>query len=83
VLVRELDVVPHARTQSLGLEQGPVQRRLGLATFALHSTQGPVSPSVRHLAGADAAALLHEQARRARTARADHTVEGDGRWMVR
>jgi putative membrane protein len=83
VLVRELDVVPHARTQSLGLQQGPLQRRLGLATFALHSTQGPVSPSVRHLAGADAAALLHEQAERARTARADRSVEGDGRWMVR
>jgi putative membrane protein len=83
VLVRELDVVPHARTQSLGLRQGPLQRRLGLATFALHSTQGPVSPSVRHLAGADAAALLREQATRARTARADRAAEGDGRWMVR
>jgi len=83
VLVRELDVVPHARTQSIGLQQGPLQRRLGLATFSLHSTQGPVSPSVRHLAGADAAALLHEQATRARTARADRAVEGDGRWMVR
>ena len=83
VLVRELDVVPHARTQSLGLQQGPLQRRLGLATFSLHSTQGPVSPSVRHLAGADAAALLHEQAGRARSARADRSVEGDGRWMVR
>jgi putative membrane protein len=83
VLVRELDVVPHARTQSLGLQQGPLQRRLGLATFTLHSTQGPVAPSVRHLTGADAAALLHEQARRARTARADRSVEGDGRWMLR
>jgi putative membrane protein len=83
VLVRELDVVPHARTQSLGLEQGPVQRRLGLATFALHSTQGPVSPSVRHLAAADAARFLHEQARRAQSARADRSVERDGRWMVR
>lgn len=83
VIVRELDVVPHARTQSIALEQGPVQRRLGLATFALHSTQGPVSPSVRHLAGPDAAALLHEQARRARTARADRTAEGDGRWMLK
>lgn len=83
VVVRELDVVPHARTQSLGLQQGPLQRRLGLATFALHSTHGPVSPSVRHLTGEDAAALLHEQARRAGTARADRAAEGDGRWMVR
>jgi putative membrane protein len=83
VLVRELDVVPHARTQSLALQQGPLQRRLGLATFALHSTHGPVAPSVRHRADAAAAALLDEQAGRARTARADHAVEGDGRWMVR
>lgn len=83
VLVRQLDVVPHARTQSLGLVQGPLQRLLGLASFALHSTRGPVSPSVAHLPAEQAAMLLHQQAERARTARADHTREGDGRWMLR
>jgi len=66
---RRLVVVPHERTQSLGLAQGPLQRRLGLASFVVHSTPGPVSPRVNHLDGRVAAALLDEQAERARTAR--------------
>lgn len=76
---RELVVVPHERTQSLGLEQGPVQRRLGLATFALHSTPGPVTPRVAHLRADVAGALLVEQAERARVARAG---AGPERWMA-
>ncbi|WP_337062354.1 PH domain-containing protein [Kineococcus sp. G2] len=77
-LVRRLDVVPHARTQSLGVAQGPLQRRLGLATVALHSTSGPVKPRVEHLAAPVAACLLTEQAERARAARA---AAGPERWM--
>jgi putative membrane protein len=80
VLVRELDIVPHARTQSLGLQQGPLQRRLGLASFVLHSTRGPVRPSVQHLPAAAAADLLRQQAERAMSARADSG--DDGRWML-
>ncbi|GAA3794662.1 PH domain-containing protein [Cellulomonas soli] len=67
---RQVDVVPHERTQSLGLAQGPLQRRLGLASFVVHSTPGPVSPEVAHLDALTAAALMDEQAHRARTARA-------------
>ncbi|PWJ53295.1 putative membrane protein [Quadrisphaera granulorum] len=77
-LRRELDVVPHARTQSLAVEQGPLQRRLGLATLALHSTPGPVRPRAEHLTQEQAVALLDEQALRARTARA---AAGPERWM--
>ncbi|WP_182113022.1 PH domain-containing protein [Actinotalea sp. JY-7876] len=76
--VRRLVVVPHERTQSLGLTQGPLQRRLGLATVVLHSTPGPVSPFVPHLDARAAGALLHEQADRARRARA---TAGPERWM--
>ncbi|MGQ7349884.1 PH domain-containing protein [Quadrisphaera oryzae] len=79
-LRRELDVVPHERTQSLAVEQGPLQRRLGLATLALHSTPGPVRPRAEHLSAAQALALLDEQAGRARTARA---AAGPERWMER
>ncbi|WP_380171013.1 PH domain-containing protein [Kineococcus sp. DHX-1] len=79
-VVRGLDVVPHARTQSLGLEQGPWQRRLGLASVRLHSTPGKVSPRVDHLAADVAARLLREQTQRARTARAG---SGPERWMTR
>ena len=78
-LVRRLVVVPHERTQSIGLNQGPLQRRLGLATAALHSTPGPVTPLVPHLTSADAGALLAEQAVRARAAR---SLAGPERWMV-
>jgi putative membrane protein len=63
--VRSLVVVPHERTQSLALEQGPWERRRGLANFALHSTAGPVRPVAYHLDAADAARLLDEQSVRA------------------
>ncbi|MFI6425704.1 PH domain-containing protein [Promicromonospora sp. NPDC050880] len=79
-MVKILDVVPHERTQSLGLSQGPWQRRLGVASFQVHSTEGPVHPEASHLDAADAARLMAEQARRARTARA---AAGPERWMER
>lgn len=69
-LRRQLDVVPHARTQSCAVWQGPLQRRLGLASFELHSTPGPIVPRCDHLASSVAADLLEHQAERARTARA-------------
>ncbi len=75
---RHLDVVPHARTQSLGVTQGPLQRALGLASFELHSTPGPVSPAVHHLSTEMAAQLLTEQSARARLAR---STAGPERWM--
>lgn len=79
VLTRELDVVPHERTQSLRLEQGALQRRLGLVSFVLHSTPGPVQPRVEHLAAEVGAQLMAEQAARAREARARAV---DERWML-
>jgi putative membrane protein len=82
VLTRELDVVPHARTQSLALTQGPLQRRLRLVTFVVHSTRGPVAPTAEHLAPDVAGRLLAEQAERARTARGVGGDADHGRWMV-
>lgn len=75
---RRLVVVPHVRTQSVGVEQGPVLRRLGLADFVLHSTPGPVRPFAPHLDAGVALLLLEEQAARARRAR---TAAGPERWM--
>ena len=80
VLNRSLDVVPHARTQSLGVTQGPLQRRLRIASFALHSTQGPVAPVAAHLDSHLAATLMAEQAIRAEGAR---NAAGPERWMSR
>ncbi|QKE85036.1 PH domain-containing protein [Arthrobacter sp. NEB 688] len=66
---RRTTVVPHARIQSLGLAQGPLQARLGLASARLVSTPGPVGPGVPHLRQDAAEELLELVGRRARDAR--------------
>lgn len=76
---RRLDVVPHEKTQSLGLTQGVLQRRLRLASVVAHSTPGPVSPTVPHLDAEVARALLADQAARARHGRA---AAAPARWMT-
>ncbi|WP_062071382.1 PH domain-containing protein [Demequina sediminicola] len=73
--VRHMYVVPHERTQSLGLTQGPLQRARGLADVAVHSTNGPVKPVARHLDEADARELLIAQAQRAAHERQAQTAE--------
>lgn len=78
VLVRVIEVVPHERTQSLALAQGPIQRKLGLTSFKLHSTSGLISPAVPHLSNADAARLLAHQSERASIARHG---QGPEKWM--
>lgn len=75
-LARTLDVVPHGRTQSIALSQGPWQRRLGLTTLVVHSTPGPVSPVAPHLDAGVAAALLLAQAGRAEAAMAREDAPG-------
>ncbi len=79
-LVRELIVVPHERTQSLALTQGPLDRLLGLASVHVHSTRGMVRPVAAHLAVADAIDLLESQAHRARQRRQLQTPE---QWMAK
>jgi putative membrane protein len=76
---RHLQVVPHERTQSLSLFQGPLMRRLRLMDFELHSTAGPVRPVVHHLDAGLAMQLFTEQAARAGTARRIAMPE---RWMT-
>ncbi len=77
-LTRSAVVVPHARIQSLGMHQGVLQRRLGLASVRLVSTPGPVSPRVEHLAVEEAERLLREEAARARVARRPQPVRPPG-----
>lgn len=77
---RRVDVVPHERTQSLGLAQGPLQRRLRLSSLLVHSTPGPVSPRVDHLDAATVADLVMAQAERAAAAR---RAAPPARWMRR
>jgi putative membrane protein len=69
-LERTTDVVPHARTQSVELRQGPWQRRLGLATVEVHTPKGPVDADGRHLDATDARRIAFAQLALAREARA-------------
>lgn len=69
-LERTTDIVPHARTQSVELRQGPWQRRLGVATVEIHTPQGPVDADGPHLDAADARRIAFDQLGRARLARA-------------
>ena len=46
VIWRQLTIVPQARMQSVALQQGPVFRRLRLATVKLHTVAGPIVPSL-------------------------------------
>lgn len=79
-LTRRVAVVPHERTQSLRLEQGPLERRLAVADFVADSVMGPVTVRAAHLPQDAVAAVLFEQAERARTARSH---EGPEEWMRR
>ncbi|WP_394250819.1 PH domain-containing protein [Arthrobacter pityocampae] len=78
VLWRRLAVVPHERTQSLAIEQGPVGRRFRLADLVLHTTPGPVSPRVTLADASTAWELFHGQAARAAEAR---RRSGPEQWM--
>ena len=53
---RETDVVLHERVQSVRLTQGPLQRRLGLATVHLDTSPGPVHATAAHRPAAEARA---------------------------
>ena len=70
-LWRRVSVMPHARVQSLTLSQGPLERRLDLATVTLVSTPGPVSVSIQHLEAETAQELLRDESSRSREARQD------------
>ena len=85
VVVREGSAVPqvhrgpHAKTQSVRLTQGPVQRKLGLATVHVDTTPGPVDASIAHRPALQARRIVEEQAVRSRLAR---KVDVPEQWMV-
>lgn len=79
VFIRTLTIVPHAKTQSVRMTQGPVQRRLDLATVWVDTTPGPVDAVIRHRPPAEARRLVADQAERARLAR---RVDVPEQWMA-
>lgn len=51
-------VAPVRKIQSAGLTQGPVQRRLGLATLVVHAPPGPLLADAENLDASDVRAAL-------------------------
>lgn len=68
-LQRTTNIVPHRKTQSVALRQGPLQRLRNVATLEVHSPQGPVDAECRHLDQTDARREALAQLSRARAAR--------------
>ena len=74
-LTRRLAVIPHVRTQSVRVTQGPWERALSLASVHVDTTPGPVSVTGRHLAASEARAVADAQVERAGRGRAgDRTI---------
>lgn len=69
VLDRRVDFVPHVRVQSMRYRQGPLMRKLGLATVDVHSTAGPIDPRVTHQSVDEAKRFFAEHSERTRLAR--------------
>jgi putative membrane protein len=68
-LARVVSLVPHARVQSMRIEQGPFDRARGIASVHTDLTAGPVSGAVPHLDVPEAHRLLAEQSSRSASAR--------------
>jgi len=62
---RRINVVPHAKTQSVRATQGPLQRLLRLASVAVDTPLGPVNAVALHRDTAEAVGLVHDQTERA------------------
>ncbi len=75
---RNFVVVPHQRTQSMALQQGPLARRFRVADLVLHTTAGPVAPRLIQAGLDEARALLDAQSARARAAR---KLQKSEHWM--
>ncbi|MEV6652644.1 PH domain-containing protein [Streptomyces sp. NPDC051219] len=75
---RRVEVVPHAKVQSVRLTQGPWERRRGLADVHV-DTGANKTVTARLREAGEAAALLAEQADRSRTGRAEARPD---RWMA-
>lgn len=68
-LNRAASVIPHHKTQSLAWQQGPLDRRLRLASLTAHMIPGPVNTTIHHLDAREASELQVRQSDLARAAR--------------
>lgn len=74
-----LTAVPYAKVQSVRVTQGPLQRRLRLASVHVDSPKGPVELTLPHRSIEQVPGLVADVLTRARHARA---LAGPDRWMA-
>jgi putative membrane protein len=60
-LMRRTCLVPHAKVQSVRIRQGPLQRRLGLASVHVDTPPGPVDAVALHRSAAEANAVTRAE----------------------
>ncbi|MFI8633312.1 PH domain-containing protein [Microbacterium sp. NPDC077663] len=70
----KLTILPLARLQSVRISQGPLARRLGLATITGHTVMGPVAGTIESLDHQQAYALWNEITAAAVAEAADETM---------
>jgi putative membrane protein len=69
---RRTDIVPHHKTQSVRVRQGPLQRRLGLVDVHFQTTPGPVDAVALHRPASETAQWVTGSLARASAARRAH-----------
>lgn len=68
-ITRHRSIVPHHKVQSVSFAQGPVQRWFHVATIEVHTPDGPVSATTRHLDADTARQVAFDEVEQARLAR--------------
>ncbi len=79
-LNRSLSIVPHERSQSMSIDQGPLERAARLANLGFATVSGPVATKAHHLDALTALAVLGDASERSRVARDRESPE---EWMRR
>jgi putative membrane protein len=77
---RRLDVIAHARAQSVRMTSGPLQRLLGLGTVHVDAPPGPVQVAAENRELGEARAIVESAAERAHRARV--TDQRTDRWAT-
>ncbi len=75
-VTRHLCVVPHARTQSVSIVQGPWERSLGLSTLRVDIPPGPIKVEALHFPAEQMKEAADAQVIRARTSRSGDWASG-------
>ncbi len=64
IMFRSLTVIPYGRLQYVDVQEGPIERMVGLATVTLNTASGATAATIPGLPAADAAQLRDDLAAR-------------------